>query len=111
MMGRSSRLPILSGIFFGASFEGMTGSGSIFFNLLANPSKDARSASLTIGGQQVTVNQAGSGCVLGLSPSSGTLPVGGGTANFNVSVSGSDCTCAPLRSTRNWPEPSFLKEI
>ena len=60
------------------------GSGTVTIVAAANPSV-ARSATLTIGGQSYTVNQA-SGCSFAVSPTKTSTPVGAGGGNVTVAV-------------------------
>jgi len=66
-----------------------TGPGSVTFNAAAN-SGAARSGSVTIGGQIVTVNQSAPvDCAVAVSPQAASLPAAGGTAALTVSTIGS----------------------
>lgn len=51
-----------------------TGSGSLAFSVAANPNAASRSGSITVGGQTITVTQAGAACTYTLSPTTMNLP-------------------------------------
>ena len=70
---------------------GGTGNGTVSYNVVANTSSSARSATLTIAGQPYTVAQAGQGCQIGLTPASASFGLGNGTDSFGVSLGGADC--------------------
>ncbi len=68
--------------------SGTTASGTLNYSAAANGGP-ARAASITVGGQAFTVNQA-TGCTYTLSPSSASVAAGGGTGTFTV-TSGAAC--------------------
>ena len=63
-----------------------TGSGTLTFTIDATTGP-ARSGTLTIGGQTVTVTQ-GEGCTFGINPESQNVPASGGTGNVTVTAGG-----------------------
>ena len=62
---------------------GGSGSGSFTFAVSANPGA-ARSGTITVAGQTLTVDQAASSCSFTLDPASATLPESGGSGTFTV---------------------------
>ncbi|MBX3205946.1 MAG: immunoglobulin domain-containing protein [Labilithrix sp.] len=72
-----------------------TGSGTINFNVAANPGV-ARSGTITVNGLTFTVNQD-SGCTASLDPTSATPSAAGGNASFGILMS--DASCAWTAST------------
>lgn len=80
-----------------------TGNGSVGFTVLQNTGFAQRTGSLTIAGTNFPVTQAGAPCTYGLSPSSVSLPAGGGNGSFNV-ISG----CSWLATSNN---PDWLSTI
>jgi hypothetical protein len=79
-----------------AVIGGATGSGAgvVTFSVAAN-SGASRHGTLTIGGEVVTVSQAGN-CTVTVSPASATVPVSGGTVVLDVSAGpGCDWTAVP----------------
>ena len=82
---------------------GGNGNGAVTVNPSSNAaSTTSRSGSVSISGQTVTYNQAGTTCSFNLRSSSGTSPAGGGLGSVSV-VSPSACTWA---ATSN--NPTFL---
>ncbi len=82
---------------------GGNGNGTVTVNPSSNAaSTTSRSGSVSISGQTVTYNQAGTTCTFNLRSSSGTSPAGGGLGSVSV-VSPSACTWA---ATSN--DPAFL---
>jgi hypothetical protein len=67
------------------------GSGTVTYNLLANPNGGTRSATLTIAGQSFLITQSGQGCLFGLTPASVSTGANGGSGTFSVTLSGADC--------------------
>src|SRR5438128_2564058 len=65
-----------------------TGNGTVNYTVAANTGS-ARSGSLTVGGQTVTVNQGGS-CSFGVSPTSASPAAAGGAASVSVTA-GAGC--------------------
>lgn len=68
-----------------------TGTGAVSYNVAANPGL-ARTGTLTVAGQTVTVNQAA--CAYGLSPTSQNHPLAGATMRFVTVTNAAAC---------NWP--------
>jgi uncharacterized protein (TIGR03437 family) len=64
--------------------NGSNGSGTVVFSADANPSGVARSGSLTIANQQVTIAQAAAVCKFGVTPPSQNFGVAGGPGSFFV---------------------------
>ena len=64
-----------------------SGNGSVGFSFTANNGTVARSTTLTVAGQTVTVNQAGVECNLGVTPLTFSI-VAGGATNQAVAVTG-----------------------
>jgi hypothetical protein len=69
----------------------VTGPGAFAFTVAAAPDSTARTGTLTVAGQTVTVAQQGLACTFSLSPQGTTIAAGGGTASFSVSAS-AGCT-------------------
>lgn len=67
-----------------------TGSGGTNYSVAVNTSTIARSGTLTVAGQTVTVSQSGA-CSFTVSPTSQTIGVAGGTASVSVTTT-SGCT-------------------
>jgi uncharacterized protein (TIGR03437 family) len=65
-----------------------SGNGIVGFALARNPTSNARTGSIFIAGQTITVNQAGEVCAYTVSPTSMNFPVGGGTGTVQV---GANC--------------------
>jgi hypothetical protein len=66
--------------------------GTVKLAVQGNSSSQSRTAVITVGGQNLTINEDGAKCQLtALSPSSGKYSNTGGSASFNVSVSPQDC--------------------
>jgi hypothetical protein len=61
-----------------------SGSGSQAFTAAANGSQNARSATLTIAGQNLVINQGGLTCSFSLRSPSGSSPSGGGPTSIGV---------------------------
>ncbi|MBI1898312.1 MAG: hypothetical protein HYS04_17535, partial [Acidobacteria bacterium] len=61
-----------------------TGNGSVQYTVGANTASAPRTGSISIGGQEFFVQQAGAACSFNLSPPSQAAPVAGGT--FNIAV-------------------------
>jgi hypothetical protein len=72
---------------------GGSGSGTVPFEVAANSSSSIRTGAITIGGQKLTLSQAGAApsCSYGLSPSSASVPAAGGSASFAVTA-GTGCS-------------------
>ncbi len=76
--------------------SGVVGDSGVTFTADANPSAAARAGSMVIATQVVTVTQDGlAGCTFGITPTSQSMPVGGGDGTFTVQ---SNC---PWQSTTN----------
>lgn len=78
-----------------------TGSGSVLVNVTSNSSSTTgRSTTLTIAGQTVTLNQAGTVCTYGLLSSTGSVPATGGSGTVGVSA---PAACSwPSTSNDGW---------
>jgi hypothetical protein len=68
-----------------------SGDGTVNFSYTANTSATPRSATVTIGGQTLTVTQQGVPCTYTLSASSADLPPTGGSGSFTLTTDGG-CT-------------------
>lgn len=61
------------------------GSGKISYQILANPSSEPRTGTITVNGQEITVTQAGAPCVVSsILPAKGTFSADGGDLYFVV---------------------------
>ena len=75
-----------------AGFLGITsgssgsGSGTVGYSVAANGVASARSGTLMVAGQTVTVNQAAAPCTYAISPTSASAPAAGGTATVSVTA-------------------------
>jgi hypothetical protein len=67
-----------------------TGSANVTFQVGNITASTSRSATITVGGTVVTVNQSGLGCTYVLSSSTGSVSSGGGSLNFSLNT-GADC--------------------
>lgn len=77
-----------------------SGSGTVAFSVAANTGSSARVGMLTIGGQTVTVTQAGASCSYALTPTS--LSVGSGASTSSASVTtGASCNWS-ASSNASW---------
>ena len=77
-----------------------SGPATVNFTVAANTSTQARAAALTVGGQSFTVNQAGVGCAVSISPASATVGSGLGSGLTNVTA-GSTCAWTAV-SNASW---------
>ena len=70
-----------------------TGNGTVPIDIAANPDQTARSGTLTVAGQTVTVNQdaAPPPCTFSLSDTALSIKKGGGDPTIHVTASGSTC--------------------
>jgi hypothetical protein len=68
-----------------------TGDGTVTFSVAPNATTFPRSATVTIGGQSVQVNQAGTACTYSLRSTSGSMPAAGGSSSVGV-VAASNCS-------------------
>jgi hypothetical protein len=80
-----------------------SGGASVQISVAANPNATARTASVTIGGKQLTVTQEAGNCSYALSPTASTqFSPGGGSGSFSVTC-GSGCPWdASVASTVTW---------
>lgn len=62
------------------------GDGAVGFAVPANATLTSRSGTINIGGQTVTINQAGTSCSYSLSPASASLSPAGGSGSFSVNA-------------------------
>lgn len=76
-----------------------TGNGSVSFTTAANSGAGARSAVLTVAGQNIVINQNGATCAYSLQSPSANLPSGGGPGNAGV-VAAAGC---PFTASSNVP--------
>lgn len=80
---------VSSGDWMTASAGSGTGTGTITITASANSSETARTATLTVAGQTVSVRQDGSPpapCTLEISPASATIDKNGGSGTFGVTT-------------------------
>lgn len=68
-----------------------TGNGTVSYTTAANTSPSARTAALSIGGKTVTITEAGTSCVYGLSPTSTAVGSGSSTGVVTLTTGG---TCS-----------------
>jgi hypothetical protein len=68
-----------------------SGNGVVTFNASANQTTTPRAASISIGGQTFTLNQAAGSCSFSLSPGSQSVAAAGGNVSTNVTASVSTC--------------------
>lgn len=74
------------------------GNGTVAYTVQANPQAAARSGNIRVGSQTFTINQAGSGCAVTLTPASASVPAAGGSGTIAVAA-----TCTWTASTNeNW---------
>ncbi len=74
-----------------ASATSGTGSATVSYSVAANPSGNARTGALSLGGQVFTVTQAGSACSSVLSPASATHLAPGGSGSVSLSPTFQSC--------------------
>ena len=70
---------------------GGTGNGGVSFTVAASTEVAARSGILTVAGREITITQAPTACVYTVTPSTTTIPAGGGAATIGV-VTQSACS-------------------
>jgi len=76
-----------------------SGNGTVSFTVAANGTTSSRTGSVTIGGQTLTVTQAGLVCTYSLSPVSQSFPKQGGTGTVSVTTpAGCSWTATPSHS-------------
>src|SRR6267142_1144540 len=63
----------------------------INYSVVPNPSSQARSGTMTIGGKTFTVNQAGVSCAFTLGSTNSPVSASGGTGNVSFTATASDC--------------------
>jgi len=78
-----------------------TGSGTIIVNVDANPSTSARTATLTIAGQTIGFQQAGTTCTYALQSSGASVPGGGGAGAVGV-IAPAACSWTSASSNPDW---------
>ncbi len=78
-----------------------SGGGSVAFSATANGSPSQRSGSLTIGGQTLTVTQAGAACTYSINPTSQSVAVAGGTGSATVTTL-AGCTWTSVSNSTSW---------
>ena len=79
------------------------GNGTASFTVSANAGP-ARSGSLSIGGQNFTVNQE-SGCTFELSPTTGLITAKPGNYSFTITASDSGCAWKAISNNPSWITP------
>lgn len=77
-----------------------TGNGTVQYSVTANPSKDTRTGTMTIAGQTVTVEQAGTPCGYALNATDQSFTAWGGSGSVTVTAVGG-CTWSGV-SNVNW---------
>jgi len=78
------------------------GNGTVAVTVLSNAaSTTGRSANLTIGGQQVQLQQSGTACTFNLQSADGTVPASGGSGAVGV-VAPAVCTWNAISNTPQW---------
>ena len=77
-----------------------TGSGTVQYSVTVNPSKDSRSGTMTIAGQTVTVEQAGTPCAYALNATDQSFTAWGGSGSVVVTAVGG-CAWSGV-SNVNW---------
>jgi hypothetical protein len=78
-----------------------TGNGSFNFSVDTNPSAAARSATLTVAGQNIIVNQAGTTCSYSLRSPSATMPASAGGSSVGV-VTAAGCPWTAVSDAPSW---------
>jgi Putative binding domain, N-terminal/Viral BACON domain len=78
-----------------------SGNGSVGFTAAANPSPQARTGTLTIGGQTFTVNQAAGTCSFSLSPASWSV-VAAGASNSTSVTAATGCAWTATTNDPSW---------
>jgi uncharacterized protein (TIGR03437 family) len=73
------------------------GDGSVNYTVAANNQAQPRTATITVANQVYTISQAAASCELAISPSTGSLPSGGGTGSFTVT---SNCAWTATTAAR-----------
>ena len=68
-----------------------TGSGEVHLTVPGNTNAAARSGTVTLAGQTITVNQAAGGCVYKLSPKKARIKAAGGSFTVKVKSNLNDC--------------------
>lgn len=63
-----------------------TGSATVNYSAAANSSTTSRSGTITAAGQVFTISQAGAACSYSISPTSQTIPAGGGSGTVSVTA-------------------------
>jgi all-beta uncharacterized protein len=84
-----------------ASGSSGTGNGSVGFTVGANSSSVARTGSLTIAGQALTVSQNGVGCSYSISPVNGSVTAAGGSGSTTVTTP-AGCTWTASGNATSW---------
>ena len=78
-----------------------SGGGSVAFSATANASPSPRSGTLTIGGQTLTVTQAGAACTYGINPTSQSVAAAGGTGSTTVTTL-AGCAWTGVSNNTSW---------
>lgn len=80
-----------------------TGSSSVTFHVMLNDETDARSGTISVNGQEYTINQAGSPsvCTYQVEPLSGSFGIEGGAGEFNV-IAPDSCSWSVVSSAPSW---------
>jgi all-beta uncharacterized protein len=77
-----------------------TGSATVTYSVSANSSTTSRSGTITAAGQTFAISQAGAACSFSISPTSQTIPAGGGSGTVSVTA---PAGCAWVSSSNaNW---------
>ena len=78
-----------------------SGGGSVGFSAAANASTTQRSGTLTIGGQTLTVTQAGAACTYAINPTSQSVVAAGGTGSTTVTTL-AGCAWTGVSNNTSW---------
>ena len=80
---------------------------AVNWTIAGNPSSLARSGTLTIGGQTVTINEPGLPCSYAVNPSSVSVGSAGGAGTVGVTPTPGDCPAAGVISGVSWASVSI----
>ena len=78
-----------------------SGNATVNFVATANPNPQARSGTLTIGGQTFTVNQSAASCTITLAPTSRSVVAGGGAGSTAVTAP-TGCSWTAVSNNTSW---------
>jgi len=73
------------------------GYGAVKYNVSPNDQPQPRTASITVANQVYSISQAAASCELAISPSTGSLPSGGGAGSFSIA---SNCAWTATTAAR-----------